>query len=514
MIAPVDDKERAPSETASSGAAAHADGELELKFHVPEAALASLRDALRAHGGRTQRLRAHYFDTDSGRLARARIALRLRLEGRHWMQTLKAEGQGVLHRMEHEVRVPGVSGRVPALDVQRHDASDAGKVLAASLQAAPNGGLVERFATDIRRLACRIVDEQGGEIEAALDIGHITAGTLVAPIAELELEHCSGPTQGLFKLAIAWVEHGGLWLSATTKAERGERLLQAPGTAPAVKARQPQLPPRPDGATVMRAALQATLQQVVANAGIVAEGHEHAEAIHQLRVGLRRLRTVLRELSALSPAIGPEWDTQLSATFAKLGQRRDHDVVSAAVRPLLQKASAPRLNWSAPESVNPVVVVRDTRFQVTLISILALAHGEAALFAPLAPDAARELVAKNLDDLHRKVERDGRRFERLPLQQQHQVRKRLKRLRYLAELTTSLWPGHAVQRWLKRTSAAQEALGHHNDVAVAADAFRADAREHPQAWFAAGYLQAHLAVTARAARKALVKTLDEKRFWR
>ena len=123
------------------------------------------------------------------------------------------------------------------------------------------------------------------------------------------------------------------------------------------------------------------------------------------------------------------------------------------------------------------------------------------------------MLAKRLDDLHRKVERDGRRFERLPLARQHQVRKRLKRLRYLAELTASLWSGHAVQTWLKRVSAAQDALGHHNDVAVAADAFRADARAHPAAWFAAGFLQAHLAVTARAARKALVRTLDEKRFW-
>jgi hypothetical protein len=187
--------------------------------------------------------------------------------------------------------------------------------------------------------------------------------------------------------------------------------------------------------------------------------------------------------------------------------------VSAAVRPLLEAVAAPRLTWTPPERVDPVAVVRDTAFQVTLVSILALAHGDAAHFAALTPEATRQGLAKRLDELHRKVDRDGRRFEKLPLEKQHQVRKRLKRLRYLAELTGSLWPGHAVQSYLKRMNAAQDALGHHNDVAVAAAAFHADAREHPAAWFAAGYLQAHLAVTARAARKALVKTLDEKRFW-
>jgi hypothetical protein len=61
---------------------------------------------------------------------------------------------------------------------------------------------------------------------------------------------------------------------------------------------------------------------------------------------------------------------------------------------------------------------------------------------------------------------------------------------------------------------AQDALGHHNDVAVAADAFRAATAADPRAWFAAGYLQAHLGVTAHAARKALVAAFDAKRVWR
>jgi inorganic triphosphatase YgiF len=506
------DKHNKPA--ASSTDAPGAGGELELKFQVPEAALASLRAALRAHGARSQRLRAHYFDTSNARLARARIALRLRLEGRHWIQTVKTEGQGIAHRMEHEVRVVGVPGRVPPIDPQRHVDSDAGKVLDASLQAAPNGGLTERFATDVQRLACRIGIDRGGSVEAALDIGEVSAGGRTAPIAELELEHKDGPTQDLFDLAIAWIEHGGLWLSAITKAERGERLLQSQRAAPAAKAQQPQLPQRPDGATVMRALLQATLQQVIANASTVADGEEQAEVIHQLRVGLRRLRTVLRELSALSPAIKPEWDATLSAAFGKLGQQRDHEVVSEAVRPLLQSVSAPLLTWTPPERIDPLAVVRDSRFQVTLVAILALAHGDAALFAPLTPQATRALLAETLDGLYRKVERDGRRFERLPLEAQHQVRKRLKRLRYLAELTAPLWPGHEVQVWLKRVNAAQDALGHHNDVAVAAAAFRNEARTQSTAWFAAGYLQARLAVTARAARKELTKTLDEKCFWR
>ncbi|HEX6722701.1 MAG TPA: CYTH domain-containing protein, partial [Burkholderiaceae bacterium] len=360
--------------TAAAAASEDAGGELEIKLQVPAHALPSLRAALRAHGASTQRLRAHYFDTPDARLAHARAALRLRLERRQWIQTVKTEGQGVAHRLEHNVRVKGVAGRLPTVDASRHADSDAGRVLLASLQAAPNADLVERYATDVQRLACRISDAGGTAIEAALDIGQVVSGEHSMPIAELELEHKGGPTAGLFELAIAWIRHGGLWLNATTKAERGDRLLQ-PGQAPrAVHAQAPHLSSGADGAAVMRAALQSALAQVIANGGTIAEGDDEAEVIHQLRVGLRRLRTVLRELAELSPSIRPQWDAELARVFERLGLRRDHETVAAAVRPLLEAAGAPLLVWSPPQQVDPPAVVRGTAFQVTLVSILALAH--------------------------------------------------------------------------------------------------------------------------------------------
>jgi CHAD domain-containing protein len=158
--------------------------------------------------------------------------------------------------------------------------------------------------------------------------------------------------------------------------------------------------------------------------------------------------------------------------------------------------------------------VRDVAFQRTLVAILALAHAGPERFAPLSPAAARDWLATRLNDLHHKVARDGGRFEEIELERQHRVRKQLKRLRYLAELTADLWPAGALQKYLKPLAAAQDALGRHNDVAVAAAAFRADAQAQPAAWFAAGYLQAHLAVTARLARQALSAVSAADCFWK
>jgi len=47
----------------------------------------------------------------------------------------------------------------------------------------------------------------------------------------------------------------------------------------------------------------------------------------------------------------------------------------------------------------------------------------------------------------------------------------------------------------------------------ATEASRANASSQPDAWFAAGWLQAHLAVTAQSARKSLVTVIKSSKFW-
>lgn len=487
--------------------------ELELKFCVPDAALASLRHALRAHGARRLRLRAHYFDTACGALAGARIALRLRLEGRRWVQTLKAAGDGAVHRLEHEVRVRGAAGRRPELDLALHAGTEAGERLTAALQTAADPQLIEQHATDVWRLHTTFCDAQGTQVEAALDLGRALAAGRSAPIAELELEHKGGPLAGLFTLAQACVQHGGLWQSTLTKAERGLRLHDPEDRPRAARATPPRLGREPDAAALMRALLQSALEQVLANASELQPSADVSEVVHQLRVGLRRLRVLLRDLAPLCPAIAPTWEPVVAQAFARLGEQRDFVAVAAAVRPLLQAAGAPRLQWQPPAAADPVAVVREPAFQQVLLALQALAHADDAAFADLAPAALRALLAARLGRLHRQVRRDGRRFEQLPEAQQHRLRKRLKRLRYLLDFTAALWP-RAPQGSARRLfSAAQDALGLHQDVAVAAAAFRHEMASRPEAGFAAGWLQAHGAVTARAAAQALQPVARLKPYW-
>jgi len=253
---------------------------------------------------------------------------------------------------------------------------------------------------------------------------------------------------------------------------------------------------------------------VLTNASELRSDADVVEVVHQLRVGLRRLRVLLRELAPLAPAIDAAWAPVLSNTFSLLGEQRDHVAVAAAVRPLLEAAGAPLLDWQPPTPTDPVQAVRAPDFQAALLAVQALAHAGDEAYAALSPKAVRELVAARLRKLHRQVLRAGARFEQLPVEEQHRARKQLKRLRYLADFTAPLWPMRTWQRCRRRLGVAQDALGLHQDVAVAAEAFRLQAETDPRAGFAAGWLQAHQAVTARASAAALVRLKDVPVFWR
>ncbi|MET0335326.1 MAG: CHAD domain-containing protein [Rhizobacter sp.] len=484
--------------------------ELELKFCVPPEALPSLREALIAHGATVLPLKATYYDTADGALARRLMALRLRQEGERLVQTFKASGNSPVHRLEHEVWVVPGEGR-PAIDVSRHNGHRAGSLLREALGDKP--ALVAQQGSDIERLVCTVTDASGCTIEIALDVGHVSAGRRKAPIAEVELEHKDGPLGGLFTLAADWVAHGGLWLSTITKAARGHRLQSAQAPA-AVRASQIDLDAEPDldSDAFVRAALRATLAQVLPNASEIAEGSTDADVVHQLRIGLRRLRTALRELAPLSGHIDPDWQAALGEAFARLGEQRDRDAVLEAVQHLLAAAGieAPR----APSSthIDLAAALHATAFQRALLGTLALVHADGPGQPMLKERATLAVVARRLDRLHRRVRRDGPRFHELPLDGQHRVRKQLKRLRYLAEFAAPLWKPKEAADYLDRLKSAQDELGHHNDVAVAVSIYRQHA-DDPAQQRAADHLQAHLGKTGRSARDALKKIRNRHRFW-
>ncbi|WP_307703721.1 CYTH and CHAD domain-containing protein [Variovorax paradoxus] len=520
--------------------------EIEFKFHIPAERLKAVEAAMRRGTVVRTRLQARYFDTDDQALAAQGIVLRLRKEGRRWVQTVKAAGDNALHRLEHNVDLGAAAGGAsPTVDPQRHQGTPVGERLAKVL-AESGAPLVERQSTDIVRLTrdVRTTGAGAAVVELALDLGKVVAhaGTpeqRESPVCELELELKRGDVQGLVALARRWSQQHGLWFSTVSKAERGARLLAKLDVVPAIKAEPPRFADEKDntldGRAIQQAVVASCLAQMLPNASEIAAGSIDEEQIHQLRICIRRLRTALRELAGLDASgslfAAAEWEPPLVEAFRALGALRDREQIVKLAQPQLRGAGAPAFDplagdQAAAGAPSPSDIVRAPAFQSALVSLIgftASVHAEAARqeqSLPLNSDDARRFLRKRLQHLHQQVVRDGERFESLPTEDQHRTRKRLKRLRYLAEFVAPLFADaddekktSTAERYLNRLRPAQDALGEFNDEAVAMAIYREAAAHDARAWFAVGWFSARHAAGAKACRKALDKIEKAPRFW-
>jgi triphosphatase len=496
--------------------------EFELKFQVDTHSRATVEAAVARGRSRRTHLQARYYDTADGALAAQRVVLRLRKEGRTWVQTAKAPADGPMQRHEHNVELPTErASDVPLPRIERHEGTPVGGLIAKALRKAGHDPadipLVPLYSTDIRRTT-REMRTGDALVELAFDRGEVRAGEHSHPVCELEIELKQGSPRSMLELARRWRIRYELWLDTVSKSARGERLAQGVEYGPPTKAEAPRLNGEPTGPQMFRAVLGTCLAQILPNASEVAAGSPDAEHVHQLRVGIRRLRTALREMAGLATAIDPAWEPALVNAFRDLGRQRDREHLRQIVQPQMQAVGGPSVDWSdAPaDALEPAAVVRAAAFQIVLMSLIEASLPSEDTSEPPeegGPPARRALRA-HLSKLHRQVARDGQRFEALEPVEQHRVRKRLKRLRYLSEFVAPLFGQRGAKRYLDELRPAQDALGLHNDAAVAMAAYREAASLDGRAWFAVGWLAARQPESALKCRDALGKVADAHPFWK
>src|SRR5690606_28872018 len=108
---------------------------------------------------------------------------------------------------------------------------------------------------------------------------------------------------------------------------------------------------------------------------------------------------------------------------------------------------------------------------------------------PEQPHSLAAELPRRLDRWWTDTVRRGRRFDKLGIDDQHSVRKRIKLMRYGLEFSAGLLPKGHVKALGAALADAQEILGELNDYYVAESHYQALVNEAPSAWFAIGWLR-------------------------
>ena len=485
--------------------------ETELKFRVAPRKLSSVLRGGKQGDRSEKTLVSTYYDTGKHKLRRHGLTLRVRKVENHYVQTVKAGRAGGVTRGEWE---QDVAGERPELKKTRNTPLEklASKKLPSKLKAV--------FQTTVRRTAqARRI--RNSRIELAVDRGRIRAKRRARPITELELELKSGQVGDLFRLARTIARKTGAELDLRSKAERGYQLAAGDGEG-AQHAEPIQLDHEMPPLDAFRAIAHSTLRQITANADPVRK--MDSEGVHQMRVGLRRLRAAISLFDDVLPrARTTRIKAELKWLTSELAPAREIDVfVSESVRPITRRdvprrgARAIRDRFSArrrAEFGRAGEAVASARYRRLLID--AVEWIETMRARPNDDRTIPAYAAQLLDRRIRKARKQGKRLGELDPEQRHKLRIRIKKIRYAIDFFASLYrerDQNALADLSSLLKRIQSALGSLNDfmahraLATAAALDAPPANRRAQA-FASGVIVGQEREAARGLMKDAAKEL-------
>lgn len=491
--------------------------ETELKLQVPPAQLDRMRQhpMLAEHapdGAHEHQLVDTYYDTAAHDLWKQGLTLRVRESGGAWIQTVKTAAPtspGLHERGEWECALPDATPQPGLLARQIKQAA-----LSQALANAEARELVPIFRNLTRRTTWSLRWPNGDEVECALDAGRIESGGNNTEIAELELEIKHGSSTHLFELALALHADIPLRMSNDSKAARGFAMLERPATQP-VKAQAVELGRHATLEDTFQAIGLNCLRQMEANVPGVLD--QNIESLHQMRVGLRRLRALVDMFEELAP-LPAEIAEGLDWLAAALGATRDWDVLAdstldqvhgidpAALRQAA-RARADKLHKELLQSLH------SSRFTQVLLSVNGWLHarqwrteGKLPKRSSLAERASKACVPL-LRKADKRLSRRIADFDGKEPEQRHRIRIAAKKARYGAEFFRDLLPAKEVKHYVAQLSDLQDRLGLLNDFAVADKLLPELQKGTGELGRQAAYARGYLAATAEADNGELAASL-------
>lgn len=449
--------------------------ETEIKLSIGPDAVEGAEAFFRSADERT--VESTYFDTDDLDLKQAGIDLRVRRDGNRLIQTIKLSdtSDGPMTRREHETELKDATP----------DRSHLQKLLPAALrESIRDRALKAQFRTVFQRRR-RLVPTVSPIAEAVFDRGSIEAGDRCTAISEVEFELLEGgDVRGLVIECLSFLDGVPAGLGTEAKSARGFGLAARTVPDP-VFGRTKAI--RGDSllSETVRDLFRQSLGHFLGNLPAFTASAAPA-SVHQMRVGLRRLRSTVSVFRPVLDLTGAEsLLAEARDLFNALGAIRDRDVLLATTLPRigdglldlrLRRAiekKAKRQRETAVESLRERIA--GPEFARFVIALLGWVEGgqwmrhDRPVDRLLTRRRTGEFAAVRLESLHRKLVKTGRMARRRDQEAWHRTRIAAKKLRYAAEplLSALDLPAESARTYAHALKRLQETLGALNDIPTA-----------------------------------------------
>ena len=473
--------------------------EIEIKLQLPSANFARLRRVPLLRGAirskRSENQLSVYFDTKRLKLKDNGLTLRVRRTGSRYIQTIKSDNGSPFERGEWEAAIDDSRP-----DLKRADTSALEQTQCAQCHAHPFNKEMKQADFWGINAFFRQIDRKGMPMRNR----------------EAELELKRGNRARLFEFARTIAHAMSGELAVKSKSQRGYELLAGEDAAVA-KGDAVDIAPDMPASAAFQSIGFACLKQIVANKPAILAGDP--AGIHQMRVGLRRLRAAISLFSDIvAEAEVRDIKRELKWLTSELGPAREFDVFLTKVVAPLEKSHA-RLTGMRSLShdladrrdaavARALTAVCSRRFRDLTLNLAAWLdvggwrEPRNELARQRCEQPIKTLARAQLTRRRKKIRKRGRMLAKLDAQARHKLRIQVKKLRYAAEFYETVFPGKKKEKhresFLSALKDMQDCFGDLNDVIVhekltsrIAKASAARSARPSRRIFAAGLLTGH-----------------------
>jgi len=475
--------------------------EVELKFQIPAARRTALLKALDPKKSEQIQLQAKYYDTEDRLLSKSGVALRQRLEGTRWVQTLKAAGKSHIERFEHNHDL-GELERAPELDLNIYATAPEAQQILNNALGDQISQLKLQFETDITR-TLRVIEYEGTGIEVALDIGAIRTLDAEQEVHEVEFELKSGSVEQLLAFSFEWVKKYQLWLDVRSKAEIGNLLATQQKVSPAVPAKEFQLSKKDSAAKALCSLIAQQMQHLLPNIAAISAQVAEQDHIDQAQQALEHLYLSVLLFKNWHSGISDKWAHQLEA-FKKQFEHLQHlQHMQSTLAAFLQ-------NPTTAENLSKDILYAKEKLGNLVKSTQNVHHYLELLIFSLKEDV-KTVAQATLQQQYKALQEQMNQTEIHDFEQLDLLAVRIQELKFSFPILTSIYDVKNLQKYSKALNDAQLAAAEYQTLASSAVYIQQTELEASD-WFVLGWLTAKQEVYAQKLLEATEQFLISRKF--